>query len=120
MHRKSKTPKAVAAAKGVDSNRAEANATSDDSRAQTSRKPNHKVQLEMAPTEPDWDGPILWEYTKPRCILSLRERRFKGRRFLDLRERSIYVPDRWTQAGVTIPFDQLEGLAAALLNFRPS
>ena len=68
----------------------------------------------------DYDGPVLWLHSKSRYTIVVRQRGFKEKEFLDIRDYLRGDDLKHTPRGVTIPLDAVSGLAAALTAFAAS
>ncbi len=68
----------------------------------------------------DYDGPVLWLHSKARYTIVVRQRGFKGKEFLDIRDYLRGDDLKHTPRGVTIPLDAVGDLAAALAAFAAS
>lgn len=65
----------------------------------------------------DFDGQPIWQIERGGGHVILRERRYKGAAFIDMRLHS-GDDKRPTHKGVTIPLDAVADLARALLSFH--
>ena len=65
----------------------------------------------------DHDGPILWQHRKRQFVVTVRQRRYRGREFIDIRDHLPGDELKPTQRGVTVPLEAVGELVAALAAF---